>query len=269
MPSRKDHVIAQYEDPQAAADYARAYEGSRPEGRFFRSRLRLVKDILASCPGGDLLDAGCGPGIMIHTLLESRPRDFRIVGLDQSFAMIEYCIGKVHDIGEIHPAVGQLEAMPFADATFDVTLAMGVLEYANIRLAIREISRVTRPQGLIIVTMLNPLSAYRLAEWLILLPMIRLLGALEKLRGIPAERRHGTHPSGIHAYPVFMLRRLMRQADIQPVDIYYFDVTPTIPPFDRLPRMTRRADQTPHEHTVTRGWRRWMGSAYLVTARRS
>ena len=269
MTSRKDCIIAQYSNSQAAADYARANEGSRPEGRFFRSRLQLVMNILASCREGDLLDAGCGPGIMVHTLLESRPYDFRITVLDQSFAMVKYCVTKARDIAEICPTVGQLEAMPFVDATFDVTLVMGTLEYTKVRLAIREISRVTRPGGLIIVTMLNPLSAYRLTEWLLLWPATRLLGAIKKLCGIPAERRHGARLGGVRAYPVFILRHLMRQAGLQPVDIFYFDVTPTIPPFDRLPRMIRRAERTPYERTVTRGWRRWMGTAYLIAARRS
>lgn len=269
MPSRKERVIAQYGNSRAAADYAHANERSRPEGRFFRSRLQLVRNILASYPGGDLLDAGCGPGVMVHALLESRPHDFRITVLDQSPAMVEHCVAWARDIGDIYPTVGRLEAMPFADVSFDVTLVMGALEYTNARLAIRELSRITRPGGLVIVTMLNALSPYRLTEWFLFWPLIRLIGAIEKFSGVPPERRHGVRPSGIHAYPVFMLRRLMRQTDLEPVDIFYFDVTPTVPPFDRLPRMMRRAARTPHERTVTRGWRRWMGTGYLIAARRS
>lgn len=269
MSSRKDRVIAQYDSSQAAADYARSYEGSRAEGRFFRSRLQLVKNILASCPEGDLLDAGCGPGIMVHALIDSRPHDFRITVLDQSFAMVNYCVTTVRDIGKVYPTVGQLEAMPFADASFDVTLAMGVLEYTNAKLGIREISRVTRPGGLIILTMLNPLSAYRLTDWLLRRPAARLLGEIEKFCRVPAGRRHGAHRSGIHAYPAFILRRLMKQAGLKPIDLVYFDVTPTIPPFDRLPRMIRRAERISHDRTVTHGWRGWMGTAYLIAARRA
>ena len=267
--SRKERVIVQYDNPHAPADYARGHEGSRPGGRFSRSRLRLVQDLLASCPGGDLLDAGCGPGVMAHALLDSRPHDFRITALDQSLAMVEYCRATVRDIGEIYPTVGQLEALPFADATFDVTLVMGALEYADARMAIQEISRVTRPGGLVMVTMLNPLSPYRLTEWCLFWPLIRLLGVIERFCDVPAERRHGARLSGIHAFPVFILRRLMRQTGLQPVDIVYFDVTPTVPPFDRLPSMMRRAQRTAHEDTVTRGRRRWMATAYLITARRS
>ncbi len=269
MPSRKARVIAQYGSSDDAAGYARANQGSRPEGRFFRSRLQLVKNVLASCPGGNLLDAGCGPGVMVHALLESRPHDFRISVLDQSPAMVEYCVARARDIGEIYPTVGRLEAMPFADATFDVILVMGALEYTDAWRAIREISRVVRRDGLVIVTMLNPLSPYRLTEWLLFWPLKRLVGAIEKACGVPAERRHGARLSGIQAYPVSILRHLMRQTGLQPFDTLYFDVTPTVPPLDRLPPMMRRAERTPHERTVTRGWRRCMATAYLIAARRS
>jgi ubiquinone/menaquinone biosynthesis C-methylase UbiE len=269
MSSRKERVMAQYGNSQAAADYWRANEGARPEARFFRSRLQLVNNILASYPGGDLLDAGCGPGIMVRALLDSRPHDFRITVLDQSRAMVEYCVKRARDIGDIYPTVGQLEAMPFADVTFDVILVMGALEYTDARLAIHEISRVTRPGGLVIVTMLNPLSPYRLTEWFLFWPLLRLVGTIEKIFRVPAERRHGARFSGIHAYPVSILRRLMRQTGLQPVHTFYFDVTPVIPPFDRLPKMIRRTERAPHERTVTCGWRRWMGTAYLIAAKRS
>ena len=68
-PSRKERVVAQYNNAQSANEYAQAYHHPGPKGRFFRARLRLVQDVLADCPGGNLLDAGCGPGAMAHALL--------------------------------------------------------------------------------------------------------------------------------------------------------------------------------------------------------
>ncbi len=268
-PSRKARVTAQYESAQAADEYARAHDGSAPAGRFFRSRLRLVQDVLASCPGGDLLDAGCGPGVMVLTLLKSRPHDFRITALDQSPAMVKYCADSVREVGEVRAMVGELEAMPLGDASFDVTLVMGALEYTNVQAAVQEISRVTRQGGLVIVTMLNPLSLYRLTEWFLYWPLLRMAGAIQRFFGTPAERRRGARRSGVHALPAGKLQRLLRHVGLQPVDVIYFDVTPLIPPFDRLPRTKLKARQTAHARTVTRGWRRWMGTAYLVVARRS
>ena len=168
--SRKNDVLTQYGNSKAAADYARSNEGSGPEARFYKSRIQLIHDILSSCPGGDLLDAGCGPGVMVLTLLRSRPDDFSITAMDQSPAMIQHFAAKVRNAGKVRLIVGELEAMPFDDATFDVVLVMGSLEYTDMRRAIPELSRITRQDGVVIVTMLNPLSLYRLTEWFLLWP---------------------------------------------------------------------------------------------------
>ncbi len=81
----------------------------------------------SSCSGGHLFDAGCGPGIVDRTLLVSHGRDFRITVLNQSPQTIEYCLANAHGIGSLTPTVGRLEIMPDAHASFDVSLAMGVL----------------------------------------------------------------------------------------------------------------------------------------------
>lgn len=229
----------------------------------------LVQHVLAACPRGDLLDAGCGPGILARGLLKSRAHDFRIAVLDQSPAMVEYCAANVRDAGEVHPTVGRLEALPFADAAFDVILVMGALEYADARAAISEISRVIRPGGLVIVTMLNPLSPYRVTEWFVYWPARRALEAIEKLTRVPAGRRHGARATGIRAFPAGRLRRLLEQAGLRPIDRIYYDLRLIVPPFDRLPGIVRNAERTAAERTVTRGWRRWMGTGYLIAARRS
>ncbi len=266
--SRSEAVAAQYNGARAAADYARAYRESGSQGRYFRSRLQLVQDVLAACPGGSLLDVGCGPGLMVQELLKSRPDDFRITALDQSPAMVEYCMVGARELGEICPAAGRLEAMPFADASFDVILVMGALEYAEARVAIREISRVARPGGLVIVTMLNPLSPYRLAEWFLYWPLLRALGAIEGALGIPVRKRHGKPASGIRALTISKLRWMMRQVNLQPVDLIYYDLTLLVPPLDRFPRVVRLADHVVREPAAARGRRRWLGTAYLVAARR-
>jgi ubiquinone/menaquinone biosynthesis C-methylase UbiE len=266
--SRRERAAAQYGSAQSVNEYAGAYQDSRAVGRFLRARLRLVQDILASCPGGDLLDAGCGPGIMAQALLRSRPHDFRINVLDQSRAMVEYCAISARSLGTVYPAVGQLEALPYADGTFDVTLVMGVLEYANAWAAVNEISRVTRPGGLVVVTMLNPLSPYRIAEWSFYQPLLRVLGAFEMCLRVPAERQHKASALGIRGCTSGKLRRLMAQASLKPVDLVYYDVAFPVPPFGRLPSIANRAERAGHERLATPRWSRWLGTGYLMTARR-
>jgi ubiquinone/menaquinone biosynthesis C-methylase UbiE len=268
LASRKKHVIAQYDGAEAATRYAHSHHSSRPAARHFRSRIWLIQDILSAYSGGDLLDAGCGPGILVQTLMETRPHDFRIAVLDQSPAMIEYCMANVGNVDTVRPAIGQLEALPYTDASFNITLVTGALEYTELRKAIREISRVTRPGGIVVVTMLNPLSLYRLTEWFLYWPAVRTLGTIEKSLGISKVRKHDVSATGIRAFPAGLLCRLMRQASLQPVDRFYYDLVPVIPPFDRIPRIAHIAERIPIERTVTRGWRRWMATGYVLVAKR-
>jgi ubiquinone/menaquinone biosynthesis C-methylase UbiE len=263
---RHDRVMAQYASDQAAADYAESYGDTRPSSRFFRSRVQAVLDALAETPGGDLLDAGCGPGVMVRTLLSTRRNDFAITALDQSSAMIRYCATSTVT-GNVRPVVGTLEDMPFPTSTFDITLAMGVLEYTDAAAALSEISRVTRPKGLVIASMLNPLSVYRVTEWFVYWPLRRALGAIERLAGVPAGRRHGANPTGIHAFSPRQLRRLMEGAGLEPTDLVYFDVTVLVPPFDRSGILARAAERLQRLTMITHWQRRWLATGYLVIAR--
>jgi len=269
LPTRKERVAAQYDTPEAPAAYVRVMDGSSALSRTLRSRHQLVQDILMSLPGGDLLDAGCGPGILARALLRTRPGDFSITVLDQSAPMIKYCAENTRDAGQVHATVGQLEALPFADGSFDVALIMGALEYADARSAVREVSRITRPGGLVILSMLNPRSLYRLTEWFIYWPVIRIVGIVQESLGLTRYRRHGAQLTGIRTFSAGRLQRLVRRFGLQPVDLIHYDVTPLVPPLDRLPAMMRMAARTRHERTVTRGWRRYMGTAYLIVARRA
>ncbi|MHB9862106.1 class I SAM-dependent methyltransferase [Streptomyces sp. YIM S03343] len=263
---RRD-VRVQFDDPSLAASYASSYQGSGPAERYFSSRLHAVFEILDRCPGGDLLDVGCGPGMFVRRVLDTRPGDFRITAVDQAPAMIAEAAGRTAG-AEVELAVGDAEALPFPDASFDVVVAMGVLEYCDLSVVLRELDRVVRPDGLVLVSMLNPLSPYRLFEWGVYWPLLRLLGQIEGLLGLPPKRRHGVPKSGIRALSARRLRRRMREARLCPVDVVHYDLTPSVPPFDRFVwRWTRRHERP--ADTVSRGLCRWPGTAYLVAATRS
>lgn len=264
---RREHVIAQYATDEAANGYAQSYNDSRPTARFFKSRLQLVLDALAEIPGGDLLDAGCGPGVLVRNLLATRPHDFSITALDQSSAMIRYCAASA-SAGSVRAVVGSLETMPFPSSSFDITLAMGVLEYTDAAAALKELSRVTRIKGLVIASMLNPLSPYRITEWFVYWPLVRALGGIERLAGVPAERRHGANPTGIHALSPRKFRQLMERVGLQETRLTYFDVTVLIPPFDRISALSRRVERLQHSKMIARWQRRWLATGYLVIARR-
>jgi hypothetical protein len=96
-----------------------------------------------------------------------------------------------------------------------------------------------------------------------------MAGAIEKALGVPVGRRHAARLSGIRALPAAVLRCQLRQADLEPVDTLYFDATLALPRLDRLPIVARAAERAACRYTVARGWRRWLGTGYVVTARAS
>jgi ubiquinone/menaquinone biosynthesis C-methylase UbiE len=234
--------------------------------RYFRSRLYLISHILASSPGGDLVDIGCGPGMMVRELLDTRQEDFRITALDRSAAMVKECAARAAGARNVATLVARVEKMPLRDASFDVALAMGVLEYADAKAALAEIARVLRPDGRLLATMLNPMSPYRLVEWHVYWPLLRMVGRVERWLHVPLEKQHGAADTGICAYRERTFREMLVNAGMSTQDVVYYDVTMTVPPIDRITRrLTHRWHEQP-ERTVSRGWRRHFGTAFMVVA---
>ena len=262
-PVRDELVRVQYADDAHVTEYAEAYRGWGPTARYHHSRFHAVDEVLENCPGGALLDVGCGPGMMARHLLDERPGDFAVTGCDRSAAMIDAARRRA---GEATFSVGDIEELPFADGTFDVALAMGVLEYVDVVPALREIARVVRPGGLVIATMLNPRSPYRLVEWGLYWPARRVLGGLEEALRVP--RRHGARRTGIVALSPRCLRHELWRAGLQPEDTLFYDVTALVPPLDRLVRRFDRGWRAHPETTVGRGVVGRLGTGYLIAARR-
>ena len=237
------------------------------EGRLRRERVGRILDLLADSPGGRLLDGGSGPGVLARSLLQSRRHDFDVTVLDQSPAMIEQCVDKAAGGEGLHAYVGDLESLPFADGSFDVSVVTGALEYTNARTAISELSRVTRSGGMVIISMLNPLSPYQLTQWLLFWPVLRILGVIEKVFGLRPGRCHGAQKSGIRAIRRSALREIMREDKLTEVEVVYLAPTVLVPPLDRIPAVTRRADQVAPALAALR-LTPWLATAYLVVARR-
>lgn len=101
--------------------------------------------------GTRLLDAGCGAGLL--ALLASL-RGATVSALDASPALLEVAR---HRVPNADVREGDLEALPFADASFDAVTAVNSVFYAaDLSAAMRELTRVTRPRGRVVVTAWGP-----------------------------------------------------------------------------------------------------------------
>ncbi|MEW6581705.1 MAG: class I SAM-dependent methyltransferase [Actinomycetota bacterium] len=251
----------------AAAGYVAAHQAPGPIGHFFRGRVALVAEILAGHPGGALLDAGCGPGIMVRHLADRRPGEFAITGLDRSGAMIAEARRILGDAPGVELRVGRIEAMPSHDARYDAVVVMGVLEYVEVVAALREVARVTRPDGVVTVTMLNPWSPYRTWERAVYLPVRRMRSIAEKLLGVPPERRRGEWRNCVRLLGERDLTRLMRAVGLSPQRTVYFDMNLLVPPIDRMvPGLAVTLERLLAPLTRTR--LRRLATSYAVVARR-
>ncbi len=100
--------------------------------------------------GTRLLDAGCGAGLLA---LLAHFRGAQVTALDAS-PMVAIARQRLPaaDVRE-----GDLEAMPFADASFDAVTAVNSVFYAeDMPAAVRELFRVVRPGGRVVVTARGP-----------------------------------------------------------------------------------------------------------------
>ena len=125
-------------------------------------------------PFETLLDAGCGPGPMIAILAEKFPGK-RYTGIDLTPAMID--AAKAKNIPNAEFVVGDCEALPFADGSFDIILcANSAHHYPNIQRFYESAYRCLRPGGRLIICDYTTDSGF--LRWLIKTFEIPLLNSL-------------------------------------------------------------------------------------------
>lgn len=107
-----------------------------------RERAQVIRDAI---PAGvsDILDVGCGAGLVTRTLVQ----DYRVVGFDYSKDVLR---------GVPCPVVaGDAARLPFGDGSFDLTLSTQVIEHLTdeeLAALSRELARVSRRYVLLTTT---------------------------------------------------------------------------------------------------------------------
>lgn len=116
---------------------------------WYRGRRRVVAavlDGLALPAAARILDAGCGSGRNMVDLA----RRGTVCGVELASSSLD--LARRRQVGEVHP--GSLEEpLPFADAAFDLAVALDVLEHVgDDARALRELARVVRPGGRLVLS---------------------------------------------------------------------------------------------------------------------
>ena len=128
---------------------AEAYE--RYMGRWSRRLAEMFLDFANFHDGDRLLDVGCGTGALAMAAAARTTRS-EIVGVDPTEPYIAFARLRAQGLPgpRVRFDVGDAQALVYADAAFDRTLALLVLQFIpDMDLAIREMCRVTRPGGIV------------------------------------------------------------------------------------------------------------------------
>ena len=114
---------------------------------WYRGRRRVLHaelDRVGLGADARILDAGCGSGRMLDEL---RARG-TVIGVDADAGAVDATRRRGHAA-----RICAVERMPFADASFDLVTCLDVIEHTpDDRCTLRELRRVTRPGGTLVVT---------------------------------------------------------------------------------------------------------------------
>ena len=132
------------------------YEQEDVEGAIYRKRLDIVLrwiDELAIPPGQKVLEIGCGAGRCTVALAQ---RGYLIQAMDSVEGMLNSTQEHAIEAGvssSVTTSLGDAHDLAFQDGNFGLVLAIGVIPYLQFpQKALREMSRVLRPGGFLLVT---------------------------------------------------------------------------------------------------------------------
>ena len=102
-------------------------------------------------------DLGCGTGYIAQSLAPYLTRGGKVIGIDQSEAMLKAARKRTAELLNVEVKRGDLEELPLEDGSCDAALLVLVLAYvADPPLVVREMSRILKPGGRAVIVDLLP-----------------------------------------------------------------------------------------------------------------
>jgi ubiquinone/menaquinone biosynthesis C-methylase UbiE len=119
----------------------------------FQAYKRRLVELLHLRPGGRYLDVGCGTGDDVRDMAKGFDPSGRIVGIDNSQAMIDVARQRATGLElPVEFVVGDVHDLPFAAGSFAGCRAdRSLMHVPDIKKALAEMARVTEPGGAIVV----------------------------------------------------------------------------------------------------------------------
>ena len=144
-----DAVIRHFDRLSSTGKWSQLYSELDGVNYHFQIRRARVLELLPE-KLGDVLDVGCGPGVMAEAVTE---RGGTMLGIDISPEMVKEASEKFAHLKNVRFEVGNVEDLDVEDESFDLVICMAVVEYlSEPDKMLREIARVLRKGGLVLVT---------------------------------------------------------------------------------------------------------------------
>ncbi len=137
-----------------------------------RSLERYFHEHLLPLPtGAQILDAGCGTGLLTLAMLRALPRPAHITALDLSGPSLHKARRAIVATRPRRPHLvrfiqGNVLSLPFATDSFDFIATSGALEYVPLAQGLNELARVLRPGGHLLHLPVRPALASTFLELL-------------------------------------------------------------------------------------------------------
>jgi ubiquinone/menaquinone biosynthesis C-methylase UbiE len=142
-------VVEHFDRLSSNRDWSRLYEVADGVTYHFHVRRSRVLELLPERLG-NVLDVGCGPGVMVEAV---RQRGGTFTGIDLSPEMVREAVERFGTCEGVTFQYGNIESLDLPDAEFDQVLCMAVIEYLpTAGRALAEIARILRPGGIAIIT---------------------------------------------------------------------------------------------------------------------
>lgn len=155
--TEEDRAVARRFDREFFdGDRRTGYGGFTYHPRFWQPTIPVFQRHFGLTGASSVLDVGCAKGFMMHDLAALIP-GITVRGVDVS----QYAIMNAIDDMRPHVQVADARCLPFADASFDVVIAINTihnLEIDGVEESLREIERVKRRGAFVTV------DAYRNEE---------------------------------------------------------------------------------------------------------
>ena len=124
-----------------------AYQGSD-----LVRRRRANFEALRVRPGDDVLDIGCGTGLLTSELARAVGDQGSVTGIDPSEEMLNAARERCTDKQYVRLVEGTADRIPVQDVSIDRAISLQVFEYlTDIPTALKEVARVLRPRGRLVI----------------------------------------------------------------------------------------------------------------------